>query len=74
MSATMLVHVQVGDPVDISLCLRCCHACLCTWPLTGLADTGVVSLGTVTACAECDSPRDVVERFHRTHNQRGSTR
>lgn len=60
---TVQVIVQVGKPIAVDLCPRCLHSCLCTVPLTGLADSGVVSMGTVTACAECDSPRDVVRDY-----------
>lgn len=60
---TVTVQVQVGAPLDIALCPRCLHACLCTLPLAGLTESGVVSMGTVTVCAECDLPQDVVRDY-----------
>ncbi|MEU2013137.1 hypothetical protein [Nocardia sp. NPDC019302] len=63
MSDTVRVEISVGDPADIALCPRCLHTCLCTLPITGLAETGVIPLGNITACAECDNFTDVVRKF-----------
>jgi hypothetical protein len=63
MSNTVRVEISVGEPVDVVLCPRCLHACLCTLPITGLTETGVIPLGNITACAECDSFYDVVREF-----------
>ncbi|WP_159840237.1 hypothetical protein [Nocardia sp. CY41] len=63
MSNAMRVEVSVGDPTGIALCPRCLHICLCTLPITGLAETGVIPLGNIAACAECDDFTDAVRKF-----------
>lgn len=63
MRKTVRVEASIGDPIEIALCPRCTHTCLCTLPVTGLAESGVIPLGNITACAECDNFEEVVRDF-----------
>ena len=60
---TVVAHVHAGEPTDISLCPHCSHASLCVVPLTGLTESGVVPLGSVTVCVECGSAAEAVQEF-----------
>ena len=60
---TVVVHIHAGEPTDISLCPSCSHASLCVIPLTGLSESGVMPLGSVTVCAECGSAAEAVREF-----------
>ena len=60
---TVVVQVHAGEPTDISLCPCCSHVSLCVVPLTGLSESGVVPLGSVTVCAECGSAVEAVQEF-----------
>lgn len=61
--STVRVQVHAGEPTDISLCPRCSHVSLCAFPLTGLSESGVTPLGSVTVCAECGSATEAVREF-----------
>lgn len=63
MSNTVAVHISAGEPTDITLCPRCLHNCLATVPLTGVLESGVMPMGSVTFCGECDSAREVVAEY-----------
>jgi hypothetical protein len=60
---TVVVQVHAGEPADISLCPRCSHVALCVFPVTGLAESGVVPMGSVPVCAECGSVEQAVRDF-----------
>ena len=60
---TVVVQVHAGEPTDISLCPSCSHVSLCDVPLTGLTESGVMPLGSVTVCAECGSAEQAVREF-----------
>lgn len=56
------ITLVVGEPELWSDCLKCSRPA-CTWPITGIMDSGVFPAGEVTACPECDAAPDVVEDF-----------